>query len=374
MREPQSFQQDCIALAHERLARGEIDRRDFLKALAALGALPALASLGTAWAADVKEIVIANWGGLANDGFLRYYGQPFEQDHPGTKVSTDSGGPSGGKIRAMVESGHVTWDICDSSASSAYALGALNLLEPIDYKIVNKADVPPVGFAIPYGIAPYSFSTVLAYDKGKLGDNVPKSWADFWDVKKIPGRRAMRHDALGMLELAVMAAGVPFDKVYPIDLKLAFDKVKEFKEHCIYWTSGAESEQVLRSGEVVMASIWHTRASVLAKESSDRISFTWNQGLLQAGIFVVPKGNPAGVLAQQLLASMCAKSEPQIGLMGVLGNGPSNPKAAAMVPTELRRFNPMDPENAKLQLVNQGEWWGANYFDANAKYIDLISA
>jgi len=374
MRKPQSFQQDCIELARERLERGEIDRRSFLKGLAALGVLPALAAGDAARAADAKEIVIANWGGLANDGFLRFYGQPFEKDHPEAKVLTDSGGPAGGKIRAMVESGHVTWDLCDSSSSSAFWLGGLKLLEPIDYKVVDKANVPPVGFAIPYGVAPYSFSTVLAYDKAKVGDVPPKTWADFWDLKKYPGRRLLRHDALSMLELAIMAAGTPFDKVYPIDMKLALDKFKEIKEHCIYWNSGSESEQFIRTGEAVMGAIWHTRASVLSRESNDRMSWTWNQALLQPGIFVVPKGNPAGALAQQLLASMCAKPEPQIGLLGLLGNGPSNPKAAALVPPELRRFNPTDPENAKPQLVINGEWWGANYPDANAKYVDTISS
>jgi hypothetical protein len=122
-----------------------------------------------------------------------------------------------------------------------------------------------------------------------------------------------------MLELAIMAAGVPFDKVYPIDMKLALDKFKEIKEHCIYWNSGAESEQVIRTGEAVMGAIWHTRASVLSRESNDRMSWTWNQAVLQPGIFVVPKGNPAGAIAQALLASMTAKPEPQIGLLGVLG-------------------------------------------------------
>ena len=294
MREPQSFQQDCIELARERLERGEIDRRSFLKGLAALGVLPALAAGDAARAADAKEIVIANWGGLANEGFSRFYGQPFEKDHAGAKVTTDSGGPAGGKIRAMVESGHVTWDLCDSSASSAYWLGGLGLLEPIDYKVVNKANVPPVGFALPHGVAPYSFSTVLAYDKAKVGDVPPKTWADFWDLKKYPGRRLLRHDALSTLELAVMAAGVPLEKVYPIDIKLALDKIKEIKEHCLYWSSGAESEQIIRTGEAVMGGIWHTRASVLSRELNDRMSWTWNQGVLQAGIFVSSQGQPGG--------------------------------------------------------------------------------
>ena len=80
-----------------------------------------------------------------------------------------------------------------------------------------------------------------------------------------------------------------------------------------------------------------------------------------------------GEMAQRLLASMLAKPEPQVGLLGLLGNGPTNPKAAALVPAELRRFNPTDPENEKQQLVINGSWWGENYQAVNQDYIDAVT-
>jgi putative spermidine/putrescine transport system substrate-binding protein len=70
---------------------------------------------------------------------------------------------------------------------------------------------------------------------------------------------------------------------------------------------------------------------------------------------------------------MLAKPEPQVGLLGFLGNGPTNPRAAALVPAELRRFNPTDPENARVQVVLDGNWWGQNYQQANADFIDTIT-
>jgi putative spermidine/putrescine transport system substrate-binding protein len=59
--------------------------------------------------------------------------------------------------------------------------------------------------------------------------------------------------------------------------------------------------------------------------------------------------------------------------LGFLGNGPTNPRAAALVPAELRRFNPTDPENARVQVVLDGNWWGQNYQQANADFIDTIT-
>ena len=109
------------------------------------------------------------------------------------------------------------------------------------------------------------------------------------------------------------------------------------------------------------------------RETQGRIKFIWPQALLQAGIFVSPRGNPGGEMAQRLLASMLKNAEPQVGLLGLLGNGPANPRAAALVPPELRRNNPTDPENARVQVVLDGNWWGANYQQANADFIDAIT-
>jgi len=293
-------------------------------------------------------------------------------DNAGWRVLQDSTGPSAGRIRSMVESGRVTWDLCDSSASSSNLLGRQNLVTRVDYSVVNRENVIGPGFALEFGAAPYSFSSVLAYDSAKFPQGGPTNWADFWDLRRFPGTRLMRRDALGSLDAAQMALGKDPANLYPLDVRACLRKVQELRRNAVFWNSGSESEQFLRTGEAVMGQIWHTRASVLERETNGRIKFIWPQGLLQAGIFVIPRGNVGGEMAHRLLASMLAKPEPQVGLLGFLGNGPTNPRAAALVPAELRRFNPTDPENARVQVVLDGNWWGQNYQQANADYIDTI--
>jgi putative spermidine/putrescine transport system substrate-binding protein len=370
--EAQSFQQDCIELALEKYRRGEVSRRALLAGLAALGALPA-ALPGASAAQAARRLVMVNWGGIANEGFGRFYGEPFMAESQGWQVVQDSTGPSAGRMRSMVESGRVTWDLCDSSASSSVLLGGQNLLTKIDYSIVKKEDVIGPGFALEYGAAPYSFSSVLAYDSAKFPNGGPTSWADFFDTQRFPGTRLLRRDALAMLDAAQMALGKDPAKLYPLDLRACLGKIREIRRNAVYWNSGSESEQFLRTGEAVMGIIWHTRATVLNRESQGRIKFIWNQGLLQAGLFVVPRGNPGGEMAQRLLASMLNKPEPQVGLLQLLGNGPTNPKAAAMVPAEFRAVNPTDPENARQQVVLDGNWWGANYQQANQDFLDVVT-
>lgn len=369
--EPQSFHADCVQLAHELFARGRIGRRTLLASLAALGAAPLPGDQARAQAG--REVVMVNWGGIANQAYDRFYGEPFMADNPGWKVVQDSSGATAGKIRSQVESNKVVWDLCDSSGSTSIQLGGLNLLAKIDYSIVPRDTVIDPAFTLEYGAAPYSFSSVLVYDSSKFPEP-PRNWADFWDLKKFPGPRLLRRDALTSLDAALMSLGRTKENLYPIDVKAALARIREIRRNLVFWISGSESENIMRTGEAVMGLIWHTRAKVLFEETQGRITSTWNQGLLQQGIFVIPRGNPAGEMAQRCLGSMLSKPDPQVGLLGVLGNGPTHKDAAARVPAALRRFNPTDPANAAQQVIIGTEWWGRNYIQTNQDYLDVISA
>ncbi|MEO1458096.1 MAG: ABC transporter substrate-binding protein, partial [Pseudomonadota bacterium] len=284
------FARDCVEIAATRLARGEIDRRTFLTALTTLGALSAAGIGGGAKAAE-GEIVVVNWGGPAVDAYYNAFGVPFE-GASGLKVVIDGTGPLLSKIRAMVESGAVTWDVCDTGAATTLVLEKAGVIQAIDYAVVDKTKVVK-DYAYDYGVANYLFSYILAYNKAKL-ETAPASWADFWDTSKIPGMRTLRKQPNGMIEAAMFAAGKSKDEIYPIDLDLAMEKLKEIRDDVIVWGSGSQSQELFRTGEVVMGNIWHTRANLLNRDMSGDVVWTWNEGIATAGMWNVPNGNPAG--------------------------------------------------------------------------------
>jgi len=218
-----SYARDCLTLAAERLAKGEISRRTFLRCATMLGALPAIGGHAQAQSGAVREIVIVNWGGDSIPAYAKAFGDPFAKE-TGIKVSLDGTGPLPAKIRAMVQSGKVVWDLIDFDASKAIVLDAEGLLQPIDYTIVDKNKVYP-GWAYNAGVAFYIYSSVLTYDTSKLKEK-PNSWLDFWDVKKFPGQRALRKTPEGGVEACMMAAGRAPKDVYPIDIDLAVSKGK----------------------------------------------------------------------------------------------------------------------------------------------------
>lgn len=322
--------------------------------------------------AAVREIVVANFGGDALTAYDKTLGEPFRAKHPGIKLIFDGSGPSSGKIKAMVESKSVKWDVCDRNLIGAQDLGYQGLLEPIDWSVVDEKKIRSE-HRTKWGAGSYLFSFVLAFDKTKFGGRTPKTWADFWNVKDFPGKRMLRKNVEGQLEVALLADGVEPKKLYPLDVNRALDKIKQIKEHAVFWDSGASSQQIMRDGEAVMGNIWSTRASVVRRDTNDRVTYAFENALLQAAAWIVPKGNPAGKDVWAFIAST-QDPQQQVELYKVLGNGPINPAASSLVPTDLRPWNPGDPSNLAKQINLDPEWYAKNYSNVVDKYLAVVSS
>lgn len=364
-----SIIQDSLAIVAEKVRTGQMSRRRFMHVLAALGAAGALPSWREA-NAQTKEIIFSMWGGDAEEVYRKAWGAPYEEK-AGVAIQFDGSGPTRGKIRAMVESKNVTWDVCDSGLGTQSSLGPEGLLEPIDYTIVDKNKIVP-GLAYQWGATGYIYSSVLTWDSKAFGGEEPKTWVDFWDVKRFPGKRVMWKYMVGVLEAALIADGVEPSKVYPIDMDRALNKIKELKEHLVLWDNGTSSQQVFRDGEVTMGQIWHTRSTMLADESQGRFKYTFNQGIVQPGVWVVPKGNPAGKAVFEFLASM-QEPEKQLILLKELSQGPANPETAKLAP-ELASKNPGSPENLAIQVFQNEEWYAKNHQEAEKRFLDVVSS
>lgn len=347
------FARDCVEIAATRYARGEFDRRAFLTALGAIGMVSA-AGFGSKAHAAEGEIVVVNWGGPAVEAYQNAWGQPFEQD-TGIKVVIDGTGPASSKIRAMVEAGAVVWDCCDTGLGTTLVLDKAGLLQPIDYSVVDKSKVVD-GYAYDAGVANYLFSYILAYNKAKLAE-APQNWADFWNLDKYPGMRTMRKQPDGQLEAAMMAAGRSIDEVYPIDIELAMSKFREISDNVIVWGSGSQSQELFRTGEVDLGNIWHTRANLLHDDMNGDVTWTWNQGIATAGMWNVPKNNPAGLDKVMQFIASTQIPERQVILFMAMGNGPANPAGAPLVPDDMRWKNPSEPENWAKQAKMNGQWY-----------------
>ena len=245
-----------------------------------LAAVLAIAIVPFAQAQKVTELRLLEMGGVAGDAVQAAYIEPFQRK-TGIKVIRENP-TSMGKIKALVASGSNTAQMVLVTDGWLAQAKAENLLEPLDWTAINP-DPIAAGAGDDYAIGWSFASVVMAWRK----EVKPlSSWADFWNVEAFPGKRSLPDNPSITLPLALLADGVPIDKIYPIDLDRAFASLKKIRPHVsVWWTSAGQSVQVLQDKEVVYGASYNGR--VFGKPDID---YTYKQGYLELSWFGVPKG------------------------------------------------------------------------------------
>ena len=331
--------------------------------------------------ASAEPITVVSWGGT--------YGKAQDRalftdasNHSGIAINRESGA-SMTKTCLQVQSGSVTWDLVVTGSGGAAAAAADGCLEKIDYSVVDVSDFYP-GLYTDYCVGSDVFATVMAWNTDKYGEpgspGAPSSWADFWDVKKFPGTRAYRANNVdGALEPALMADGVPPEKVYevlatPEGKRRAINKIRELKPHiAVFWGSGAQQAQLMKDAEVDMSTGWNGRFDN-AKKDGAKVGYTFNQALLDYDCFAMPKGAPNKEVAMRFLAEV-SKPQYQANLPFYITYGPTNRKAYEMTkaPKELIESLPSHPKNVPLMLPVSLDWYAKHKNEALELYMELMS-
>ncbi len=321
-------------------------------------ALPEIASIPDAFK-GTGEVRIATFGGAMQQAQRRAYFEPFER-LSGITVR-DFAGSDVTKIKAMVETGTVDWDMAQLGRSTVLNLQKRgDYFEKIDYDIVDP-DVEP-GYRFEYGLEMLVWAEVMGYRTDAFGGAVPSGWADFWDTKKFPGDRALIGAGSGNspeLEFAVMAAGVPPEKVYPIDMDLAFASYDKIKADVVkWWETGAVPPQMLTDREVVLTSVWNGRMAAL-QQAGVPAAVSWKQGLLKRDCWSVPKGAKNSANAMKFIA-FSTMAVPQARLSMLIPYGFVNRKSVDYVPPARMEVLPSAPGIRSQLLTYDYAWWVDN--------------
>jgi len=318
-----------------------------------------LALAGCNNATEQQTLTIVTWGGSYQAAQEEAFFEPFEQaNNVDVRVESYSGDIA--KVKAMVETGEVTWDIVDVEGTILLRGISQGLYEPIDMSQMPVDDLLPEAVN-PYGIAVIVYSTVIGYNTEHYADGgYPTSWAEFWDVENFPGPRSLRNWPMGNLEFALLADGVAPDSLYPLDVDRAFASLDKIKPHIdVWWEAGEQPAQLLSSGEVVLASGFNGRL-FNAKKDGKPVAEMWNGGMIDADWWVVVKGSKNKDLAMEFIA-FASQTEPQAEMPKHISYGPVNAKANAQLSDDLARDLPTYAQNLDQQFFINGEWWDENF-------------
>jgi putative spermidine/putrescine transport system substrate-binding protein len=320
------------------------------------------------------EIIVADGGGAIRDALRAAYYDPFEQA-TGIKVTAVDVDPA--RVRAMVDSGNVEWDIFTSDPSYVLLYSKEGLIEPIDYSKFKKEDLDALipEAKMDYGVGAYFYAWVMAYSTDAFSpEAAPKSWADFWNAEAFPGPRSL-HSGVGgpqaPLEIALMADGVAAKDLYPLDVDRAFAALERIKPHVVkWWTLGAEGAQALADQEAVMGDVYNARATNLIRDGA-HLAIEWNQGVMAMDGWMIVKNAPHLDAAQQFIA-FASSAERQAEFAKQLPYGPVNTRAADFLDADTLANLPTSPEHLPNMVVFNVEWWMQNYDAVTARFQEFL--
>jgi putative spermidine/putrescine transport system substrate-binding protein len=312
-----------------------------------------------------QTITVCSYGGTYNQGLEESIAKPFTQA-TGIKVIVTAF-PTYAQMETQVKSGNIEWDIVECE-SRMYARGTkAGIFEPLDLSLISTKDfVEGSVTKDSVGLAYYAFNMAYSTNKWPAGKG-PQSMKDFWDVKKFPGPRTMKFTAASNLEAALLADGVPRNKVYPLDVDRAFKKLTELKPHIrVWWKTGGQAQQVMREKEADLGWVPSNRMIQLMDQKVP-ITQEWGDQLVVLDSWTILKGSKNRDAAMKFIAfASDPRRQAAFGEANVVG--PANKKAYEFVKKEKAVVMPTYPENLAKGLILDATWWADHEDEIEKKW------
>ena len=344
-----------------------------------------------------ESFSFVSWGGAWQSALREAWLLPFQKEF-GIEIIEDSPVPGSAKIRAAAETGNIAWDVIDQTPDQAAQLRLTDSIEELDMSIIDLRDfVDAIKNISPYlGGGGVTWSTVLAYNTDVYpGDTGPKSWADFFDLERFPGRRALSGVVAwgGQLQIQRLArepellntpegrraVAKPSDEQMVEDFAWFADWVDqaEAANSIIYWSTGSDCPQMLISGEVDMCSAWNGRIYD-AQQEGVPIRICWECGhFMGTGGFSAIKGlkeqDPVKYELVNLFMAWVAFPENAAEVSKYISYGPTNLKSATFIDgpdfDDVRDHLPSSGTNIPYAVFWDEVWLGSIMDVAEERYI-----
>ena len=221
-----------------------------------------------------ESLTVTTWGGSYEKAQFEAFINPFmEKTGIHVNLKEYSGGLA--KLRKMKyikpDAWKDSWDVLDMTESDTLAACGENLLAKFDSSSLPSApDGTPAAddfledSFLECGVLHLAFSTVLAFDDRAFPGEKPNSVADFFDLKKFPGKRALKREPKALIEWALLSYGVPIEQLYDLlstdrGMRLVSRRLDKIRDHIVWWEKGDEPVNLLKEGTVVMASGYNGR-------------------------------------------------------------------------------------------------------------------
>ncbi len=335
--------------------------------------LLAAVALLAAWPARTYALTIVTRGEATQAAIGDAYVRPFTAATD-IKVNQATWDGNMDTLRAKATAGG--WDLVEVDADQL-AVGCNDgLFEKLDWSAIGGKDhYWPMGVS-DGGVGAVVHDTVLAWDRDKF-QAVP-TWADFWDVAKIPGKRGLAKSVRGALEFALMADGVAPGDVYKTlsgsdGVDRAFRKLDQLKPYIVWWQTAAEAAKILDSGDVLMTTTPSNVVAIANKVEKRNFGVQFTGSLYEPRSWVIMKGGPNTREALQFLYFTGA-SALEARLFRVSGQtGLAKGVNDWLTPAQ-QAFSPTAAANSNVELRVDNAFWHDNLAKLQARFDTWLAA
>ncbi|SEO72246.1 putative spermidine/putrescine transport system substrate-binding protein [Salinihabitans flavidus] len=352
---------------------------------------------GAASAQDMAdEMTIVSWGGAYQESQVKAYVEPYIANNPDVSVTWDeSSAEAVAKLRAQNEAGNLTWDLVDVTAADAMRLCDEGLAMEVDHDeiLAPAPDGTPASEDFGDMIVSDCFIPQIAYsytfgyrtDVDAWNGNTPDEICDVFDLETFPGKRSLEQRPHNNMEWALMCDGVPQEDVYdvletPEGQDRALAKLDTIKDEVVWWTSGADTPQLLADKEVVFGSTYNGRLFSLIEEQDQPVAMMWDAQSYDLDGWIIPEGLEEDKLARVLDFLYFATDTQRLADQAkYISYGPARQSSAPLVGEhaelgiDMAPHMPTNPENASNAFVMNYVWWADYRDDLDSKFQSWLA-
>ena len=312
------------------------------------------------------QVIIGNYGGTTEDARKAAFWDSFTERTGVKVVPADIPGNLGNQMLG----GEVParWDAFHGSPSesrTAQLNGKKELPTTPDIAhedLIDEAYRPYVWQSFFVGYVPAALPDTFA-------DGQPQTWADFFDLKKFPGKRGWpaKEYTSGTHEAALLADGVPPDEIYPMDIERAHAKIKSIVPEINVYQQFPQAQSFLTSKTVALCYGPNGLWKGLADKNVDlEVFWTMIPVLQPNGMCTIPDApNMDAVMA---LAAWCNDPKRQADFALRTNYGPPSEAAFDEISEEDQQLLPNAP--GREVVTPDIEWLAENeeaLLDSNAR-------
>lgn len=361
-----------------------------------------VAVAGGAFAQDTKspvagmemsnEMTIVSWGGAYQESQLKAYVEPYLAMNPDVSVVWDeSSAEAVAGMRAQSEANNITWDLVDATAADTMRLcdEGLALEIDVDEVLAPAPDGTPASedfgkeMLVSDCFIPqiaYSYTFGYRTDVAEWNGTVPAKICDVFDLEAFPGKRSLEKRPHNNMEWALMCDGVDAADIYDVleteegQLR-ALAKLDTIKDQTVWWTSGADTPQLLADKEVVFGSTYNGRLFSLIVEQNQPVEMMWDAQSYDLDGWVIPVGLDEPTLNRVKDFLWFATDTQRLADQAkFISYGPARKSSAPLVGDHatlgiaMAPHMPTNPDNASNSFVQNFAWWADYRDDIDAKF------